>query len=163
MVGTVRRLDQSLEGATEASDVVLALEQVAVSSLHAQGDPLLADSVQGEGAVEQPDERAQRAGCGVVLGHAEEQRAAALHVTEVDVVAEGAPTCAAPGVDEKHQLGLGVVPGREAGDADLRAVADRGEHGCLGEDLGVRPQTHLQVLRPHALGEEHLLDMLRGR
>ena len=42
--------------------------------------------------------------------------------------------------------------------ADLGAVADR-RHGLrLGEDLGVRTDPDLEILRPGALGDEVLLE-----
>ena len=46
--------------------------------------------------VEEPDERTDRGRGVVVLGLAEEQRAAALEVAQVDVVAERGPDDAAP-------------------------------------------------------------------
>ena len=48
----------------------------------------LAHVVEREGRVEQAHERADRAGGVVVLGDAQQQRAAALHVAQIDVVAE---------------------------------------------------------------------------
>ena len=39
-------------------------------------------------------------------------------------------------------------------DADALAETDRGQHGRLGEDLGVRPDAHLEVLRPQARRDE---------
>ena len=41
----------------------------------------------------------------------------------------------------------------------LHAVADRGHRLCLGEDLGVRADADLQVLRPGALLDQHALEL----
>jgi hypothetical protein len=47
-------------------------------------------------------------------------------------------------------------------DTGIRARADAGEHGRgLGEDLGVRADADLEVLRPRALRDQHLLETHR--
>src|SRR5690606_38244424 len=68
------------------------------------------------------------------------------------------------GVHGEHQLGLRVVPAGEPRDADLRADTDGGQHRRLGEDLGVRTDPDLQILRPETLLDQHLLRLgsLRG-
>ena len=97
--------------------------------------------------VEQADERADRGRGVVVLGLAEQQRAAPLDVAQVDVVAEARADDAAVGCDDEHDLGLGVVPRRRREHADVDAGADRREHRRLGEDLGVGPDA-----RPRGTG-----------
>lgn len=47
--------------------------------------------------------------------------------------------------------------------ADIRTPADRGEHRRLGEDFGIRPDADLEILRPHALVDQCLLDLGRLR
>ena len=74
-----------------------------------------------------------------------------------------APTIAAGRGDDQHHLRLRVVPGRHRMDADLGEVADRGHRRRLGEDLGVRPDADLEILRPHALLDEQLLQRHRLR
>ena len=68
--------------------------------------------VDAEAAVEQAQERPDRAGRVVVLRLAEQQRAAALEVAQVDVVAQRRAPHGAAAVDEQHDLRLRVVPGR---------------------------------------------------
>ncbi|MDR6355277.1 hypothetical protein Q3H58_001948 [Pseudomonas psychrotolerans] len=48
-------------------------------------------------------------------------------------------------------------------DADGAARADRGQHRRLGEDLGIRADAHLQVLRPQALLDQQRLERLGTR
>ena len=89
----------------------------------------------------------------VVLGLAEQQRAAPLDVAQVDVVAERRAADPAAAVDRQHDLGLGVVPARDRVQADRRARAHRRHRLALGEDLGVGPDADLEVLRPQPLGD----------
>ena len=82
--------------------------------------------VEREAVVEQADERADRAGGVVVLGLAEQQRAAAFEVAQVDVVAERRADGLRRGCStDQHDFGLGIVPGRIRAHADLGAPADR--------------------------------------
>ena len=108
--------------------------------------------------VEEPDERANGAGRVVVLGLAEQQRAAAFEVAQVDVVAERRADDAAGVIDGEHDLRLGVVPLGLRMDADFRAGADRRHRLALGEDLRVGTDADLEILRPHALRDEHVLE-----
>ena len=108
--------------------------------------------------VEQPEEGPDRARGIVVLRAREEQRAPALDVSQVDVVAEADGDDRARVVDDEHQLGLGIVPDRGRMDAHAGAQAHRGHGRALREQLRVGPDAHLEVLRPHALGDEHVLD-----
>jgi hypothetical protein len=87
--------------------------------------------VQAEAGVEQADEGADRAGGVVVLGLAQQQRAAALDVAQVDVVAQAGADDVAAAVDGQHHLGLGVVPGRVGADADVRARPTEASTGAL--------------------------------
>ena len=109
--------------------------------------------------VEQADERADRARRVVVLGLAEQQRAAALEVAQVDVVAERGADDAAAAVDGEHDLRLGIVPLPTSGWMPISApVPDRRHRLRLGEDLGVGPDADFEVLRPHALRDQHVLE-----
>ena len=92
----------------------------------------------------------------VVLGLAEQQRAAALEVAQVDVVAERGAEDAAGAIDGEHDLGLRIVPGRVGAHADPVAPAHRRQRRRLGEDLGVGTDGDLQVLRPQAVGDQRL-------
>ena len=85
--------------------------------------------VEGEALVEQPEERPDRARGVVVLGAAEQQRAAALHVAQVHVVAEGDADDRAVAVDRQHQLRLGVAPDRGRVHADRAPVPPRPSAG----------------------------------
>ncbi len=67
---------------------------------------------------------------------------------------------AAAAVRHQHHFRLGIVPLGHGVDADEAAAADRGQHWRLGEDLGVRPDAHLQVLRPHALLDQQRFERL---
>ena len=64
---------------------------------------------------------------------------------------------------DQHQLRLGVAPHRGRMDADTRAEAHRGHRRALREQLRVRADADLEVLRPHPLRDEHLLDARRLR
>ncbi len=64
---------------------------------------------------------------------------------------------AAAAVDGQHHFGLGVVPFGLRVDADGGAGPDAGQHGRFGEDFRVRPDPDFQVLRPHALFDQELL------
>ena len=112
-------------------------------------------------AVEHADERADGAGGVVVLGLAEQQRAAALDVAQVHVVAERGAEDAAGAIYREHDFGLGIVPGRVGAHADPVAPAHRRQRRRLGEDLGVRADRDFQVLRPQAVGDQRLLEFLR--
>ncbi len=111
--------------------------------------------------VEQADERPDRAGRVVVLGLAEQERAAPLEVAQVDVVAERRADRLAAAVHRQHDFGLGIVPFRLRMDADLGADADRRHRRRLGEDLGVRSDADFEILRPGALRDQRLLDARR--
>ena len=60
--------------------------------------------------VEQANKRPQCAGGVVVLGLAQQQRAAPLEVAQVDVVAQGRAVDPALAVDGQHHFRLRVVP-----------------------------------------------------
>ena len=113
--------------------------------------------------VEQADERADRARRVVVLGLAEQQRAAALEVAQVDVVAERRADGLAVAADDQHDLGLRIVPLRLRMDADLGARADRRHRLRLGEDLGIGADADLEILRPRLLRDQRVLEPRRLR
>ena len=109
--------------------------------------------------VEEANQRPDRARRVVVLGLAEQQRAATLEVAQVDVVAQRRAERAAAAVDREHDLGLGVVPGRARVDAHVGAQPHGRHRRRLGEDLGVGSDAHLQVLRPGALRDQHTAEV----
>ena len=120
----------------------------------------LAHVVEREGLVEQADERAERTGGVVVLGDAQQERAAALDVAQIDVVAEGRADDLSLGADDQRHLGLGIVPVGVRPDADLGTVADGGHGRRLGEDLGIGADTDFEVGRPGAARHQRLLQRL---
>ncbi len=111
--------------------------------------------------VEDADEGADGGGGVVVLGFAEQQGRAALDIAQVDVIAEADAFDLALAVDGQHHLGFGVVPFRDRVQADGGAVADRGHGRGLGEDLGIRADADLEILRPQVFGLEQAFDLGR--
>ena len=107
--------------------------------------------VEREARVEEAHERPERGAGVLVLGLAEQQRAAALEIAQVDVVAERRADDAPVRGDDQHRLRLGVVPMRMRVEAGVGAAADRRHRLRLGEDLRVRADADLQILRPRAL------------
>ena len=67
----------------------------------------------------------------VVLGLAQQQRAAALDVAQVDVVAERRAEHRAAAVDGEHDLGLRVIPGRIGAHAEATPVPTAASTGAL--------------------------------
>ena len=74
-----------------------------------------------------------------------------------------APTILPFDVATTTTSGSGIVPGRGREHADRHAGADRRHDLALGEDLGVRPDADFEILRPQALGLQHLLQFHRLR
>ncbi len=72
-----------------------------------------------------------------------------------------APTTRPRVADGQHDFGFRIVPLRLRVDADFRAGADCGHRLTLREDLGVRSDANLQVLGPHALLDQHVLEPAR--
>ncbi len=146
------RLHQVKRVARDLAEHVRARRLEAVGAADATRDALLHERVEREGLVEQSDPGPDGTAGGVVLGLAEEERAAPLEVAQVDVVADGGAHHAPVAGDGEHDLRLRVVPRRVASDANQLTGAHGCEHGRLGEDLGVRAEPHLQVLGPEPLG-----------
>ena len=119
-------------------------------SVALDGQPHLgaAHVVEREALVEQADERADRGAALLSLAlpsSSAERPSTSRRLTSLPSVA---PTIAPLEVDDQHDLGLGIVPGRDRMNADLGAVADRRHRRRLGEDLGVRADADLEILRP---------------
>lgn len=110
VVAAVRCLDELFEGAADAGDAVATLHPVAVRTFDREGDFFGPEGLQCEVLVEEPDQRTNRTGCIVVLGHPEQQRAASLHVPEIHVVPQRGTQGIPGGVENEHKLGLGVIP-----------------------------------------------------
>src|SRR5439155_7694166 len=115
--------------------------------------------IQVEALVEKAKQRPDRARGIVVLGVRKQQRRAALEVAQVDVVAERGADYPSVRGDGKHDLGLGIVPGRFAVDAGVGAGADGGESRRLGENLGVGADAYLQILAPRALSDQYFFEL----
>src|SRR5262249_9760711 len=94
---------------------------------------------------------------------AEQQRAPSLEVAQVDVVAQRGANGVAGAVDGEHDLRLGVVPLRLRMDPDLGPGAHRRHRLSLGEDLRVGADSDFELLRPHALRQQRVLDGARLR
>ncbi|WP_237047740.1 hypothetical protein [Lentzea guizhouensis] len=75
-----------------------------------------------------------------------------------------APTRVPARVHHQDELGLGVVPRGAGQNADVGPQPHRRQHRRLGEDLRVRADPDLQVLRPQPFGLQHPLHLrgLRG-
>ena len=69
------------------------------------------------------------------------------------------------GIDQQHDLWLGIVPGGIGPDADFRHRADRRQHRRLGEHFRVRADGDFHILRPQAVLDQrphgHADDPLR--
>ena len=133
----------------------------AIRAVDAHGDVAAADVVDAEAFVEEANERTDRARRVVVLGLAEKQRAAALEIAQVDVVAERRAHGAAVAVHREHDFRLRIVPLRLGVDAHLGAQTHRRHRLRLGEDLGIGTDAHLEVLRPGALPDQRFLHLRR--
>ena len=112
--------------------------------------------VERERVVQYADERSDGARGVVVLGAAEQERAAPLDVAQVHVVAEADADDRPRAVDHEHELGLGIVPDRRGMNPDPRADAHRRHRRALREELRVRADADFEVLGPHALRDEHV-------
>ena len=108
--------------------------------------------------VEETDERPDGAGGVVVLRLAQQERAAALEVAEVDVVAERGADDAAGVAHGEHDFRLRVVPLRLRVDADLGAGADGGHRLPLGKYFRVWADPDFEILGPYALGDQDVLE-----
>src|SRR5688572_30176123 len=156
------RLADELGGvAADLRHRTLAFEPEAFLARNLEFHDRLAYVIEGELAVEQPDERPDGAGGVVVLGLAQQKRAAALDVAQIDVVAQRGAEDAPSTIYRENDLGLRVVPCRVRTHAYPVAPAHRRQCRRLGEDLGVGPDGHLEVLRPEAVGDQRLLELLR--
>jgi hypothetical protein len=139
------------------------LEAEAVGALDCQRHLGAAHVIERKGPVEQPDEWADRSRRIVVLGPPQQQRRAALDVAQVDVIAERRTHDLAARIGDDDDFRLRVVPARRRQHTDRGAGADSRHGRRLGEDLGVRPDADLEILRPQALGLQHALEVLRLR
>ena len=90
--------------------IVLMPRSSKSAPLDAQVHRLAAHVVELEAGIEEPDEGADGAGGIVVLGLAQQQRAAPFDVAQVHVVAQRRPDNLATAVDRQHHLGFRVVP-----------------------------------------------------
>src|SRR5690606_10110103 len=147
--------------AADLAHVVGAFEAVAHGPVDNEVDVGLAHVVDGETLVEQADERADRARGGVVLGLAEQQGGAAFEIAQVHVVAERGADRFPLRVDHQHDLGLGIVPARIGAHANRCAGPNRGKYRRFREDFGVGADGDFEVLRPHAFGDQRVLERHR--
>ena len=158
MIPAVELRREIAEVAADLADTrgVRDREPVGAGDGRLEDDP--ARGVERERVVQHADEWADRAGRVVVLRAPQQERAAALHVAKVDVVAERHADDRARAVDHENQLGLRIVPDRLRMDPHTGTEPHRCHRGALREQLRVRADADLEVLRPHALGHEHVLD-----
>ena len=114
-------LDQFDGIATDLVHRVGPVEREALDTVDTQLNHLLSDMVQVEGVVEEADEGSNRAGCVVVLGLAQQQSAAALDVTQIDIVAQAGSDDFGSAVYGQYNLWPGVVPGGVGTNANVAA------------------------------------------
>ena len=146
--------------AADLREVARAAQPELVGARYFEIDLGLAHMVERKRVVEEADEGTERAGGVVVLGDAQQERAAALDVAQVHVVAQRRADDPARGADDQRHLGLGIVPVGIRPDADLGAVAHRGHRRRLGEDLGIGADADFEVRRPGAACHQRLLQRL---
>jgi hypothetical protein len=92
-----------------------------------------------------------------VLGLAQQQRAAALEVAQVDVIAQARAQGASGAVHRQHDLRFGVIPRGLGVDADIRAEPHRRHRLRLGEDFCIGANADFEILRPHLFPDQHIL------
>src|SRR5262249_21683676 len=102
--------------------------------------------IESETAIEEANERSDRARRVVVLGLAEQQGAAPLEIAQVDVVAEARTEDAAAAIAGQYDLGLRIVPRGVGAHADPVAPSDRGQWRRLRENFSVRTDRHFEIL-----------------
>ena len=111
--------------------------------------------------VEEADERADRAGRVVVLRLAEQQRAAAFEVAQVDVVAERRADDAAAALTASTTSGSGLFHS-DFGWMPTSAPVPTADIGCALVKISASgPMPDLEVLRPHPLRDQHVLQTPR--
>ena len=66
-----------------------------------------------------------------------------------------------PAVDGQHHFRFRVVPAGAWVDTDCVATAHGSQNRRLGEDFGIGPDPDFQVLRPHVLLDQNLLETHR--
>src|SRR5450830_1053534 len=132
-----------------------AFKRKAVVALDLQIHDAVAHVIERKRFIEQTNKRADRTGRIIVLGLAQQQCAAAFEITQIDVIAQGDAMHLAPAVHRQHNFRLGIVPFRLAMNSDFAAAAHCGQNRCLRENLRIRADTDLQVLRPHTLLDQH--------
>ena len=154
--------DQVLGVAADFAHSTLPPKFERVSSINLELDHGGTNIVQSEAAIEQPHERTDGAGRIVVLGLAEQQRAASFEVAQVHVIAQRRAAYFAAAIHHQHDLGFGVVPRRIRAHADLRSPADARQWRGLRENLGVRADRHFEILRPQIFFDQRLLESRRS-
>ena len=110
MVRPDRMRDEIERVAADPRHRARAVEHEAVGAVDPHRKLAPAHVVDAEMRVEQADERPDRARGVVVLRLAEQERAPALEVAQVHVVAERRADDPVRGVDDEDDLRLGVVP-----------------------------------------------------
>ena len=96
----------------------------AVCAIDMQVDVRIANRVEREGGIEEPDEGADATAAAAVFGDAEQEGGEAFEVTVIHVIAERCADDFAAGVHDGDELGLGVRPFRIGVEAGFRAVTD---------------------------------------
>ena len=94
----------------------------------------------------------------VVLRLGQQQRAPTLEVAQIDVVAEGGAHDRPAESMARTTSGSGLFHVESRRTPDPVPVADRRQHWRLGEDLGVRADADLEVLRPQSGRHELALE-----
>lgn len=122
VVPAVRSSYEFLEGTADPAKAVPALKTVTVHPFHSQGYLFGAKGLQRESAMEQPDERANRARGIVVLGHSQQEGTSPFHVPEIHIIAERSALDPACGIDHEDEFRFGIVPRRKRGNTNAGTV-----------------------------------------
>ena len=141
-----------------------AFEHEAVGARHVEAHLRAAHVVEREGLVEQPDERADRASRRCCPWPCEsssaERPSTSRRFTSLPSVA---PTIFPFEVATTTTSGSGLFQVEDFSTPIDMPVPTDGQHLALGEDLGVRPDADLEILRPQALLLQQLLQLHRLR
>ena len=161
VVGTDGMSDDLQRVTADLRHRAAACEGEPIWPLHVEREIRLADVIHVEVLVKEPDKRADRTGRVVVFRLTQQQRAAALEVAQVDVVSECRADDSSRVADGQNNFWFRIVPLRLRVDADIRTGAHCGHRLTFRKNLGVRSDANLQVLGPHALFNQHVLEPAR--
>src|SRR5690606_4591338 len=144
--------------ARDLAHVALSLQVEAVLPLDGEGNPGPAQAIEIEMLVEEAYEGTKSGAGIVVLGLAQQQGRAPLHIAQIDIIPKRRTNGPSVRRHHQHHLRLGVIPLGGSENPDLGQVAHRRERLRLGKDLRVRPDANLQILRPATPADQQVLE-----